>query len=95
MASIRHGTESAYEWHDCRCDRCRLRHNERVRRNRAERLAAGRLTHGTRSAYDAGCRCDQCRVAKADADALYKRRVREREARLTGPVAIARRQEAS
>lgn len=48
---------NTYERHGCKCAGCRAAHADRVRRNRADRLAAGRLTHGTRSAYDAGCRC--------------------------------------
>jgi hypothetical protein len=48
-----HGTYTAYARHGCRCDLCRAYQNERVRRNRADRLAAGRLTHGRRSTWDA------------------------------------------
>jgi hypothetical protein len=58
--SFTHGTASGYERHGCRCDLCRANHNERVARNRADRLASGPLSHGTRSAYDAGCRCAAC-----------------------------------
>ena len=40
------------------------------RANRAKRLAAGTLNHGTRTAYDCGCRCLQCLDARK---AIYKR----------------------
>jgi hypothetical protein len=62
--TINHGTCAAYERHHCRCDLCRETHNARVRANRADRLASGRIVHGTRSAYDAGCRCDACFEAR-------------------------------
>lgn len=49
----------------CRCPRCRAANADRVRRNRAARLAdPSRLTHGTRSAYEAGCRCEDCTWAR-------------------------------
>jgi DNA-directed RNA polymerase subunit RPC12/RpoP len=31
-------------------------------------LASGSIAHGTCSAYSAGCRCDDCRIAKRDRD---------------------------
>ena len=55
-----HGTYTRYADHGCRCDACRAYQRDRVARNRADRLASGRLNHGTRSARDAGCRCDAC-----------------------------------
>lgn len=61
-----HGTDRSYEYGGCRCDECRAAHAGRVAQNRAERLATGRLSHGTRSVWDAGCRCLPChRAAKA------------------------------
>ena len=62
--SITHGSVAGYDWHGCRCTRCTETHSSRVRRNRADRLAAGQLSHGTRSAYDAGCRCEACKQAR-------------------------------
>lgn len=62
-----HGTYTMYFRKECRCWRCRDYQSGRVRRNRAARLAAGRLSHGTRSAYDAGCRCIPCRGARQEA----------------------------
>lgn len=59
-----HGKATAYEKDGCRCEACTDRHNERVAKNRADRLASGRLNHGSRSAYDAGCRCDACKGAR-------------------------------
>mgnify|MGYP007115078499 CR=1 FL=1 len=58
--SFVHGTYVAYARHGCRCDRCATAQRDRVRRNRADRLATGRLNHGTRSARDAGCKCPPC-----------------------------------
>lgn len=62
-----HGTDYAYEYWNCRCRPCRDAHNRRTKANRAARLAAGRLNHGTRSAYDAGCRCEPCRERRREA----------------------------
>jgi len=56
---VKHG-DNAYQREGCRCTYCVACHNARVRGNRADRLKAGRLNHGTRSAYDAGCRCAVC-----------------------------------
>jgi hypothetical protein len=69
-----HGTDRSYEYGGCRCDDCRAAHAERVKRNRAERLAAGNLTHGARSAWDAGCRCPECRTVHNAAHADYRAR---------------------
>lgn len=45
----------------CKCVICRAANALRVARNRARRAAdPDRLSHGTRSAYDAGCRCEPC-----------------------------------
>lgn len=57
-----HGTYSAYAKDRCRCDVCRLTHNQRIREGRARRLAEGRVRHGT-AGWDDGCRCDTCRRA--------------------------------
>lgn len=62
-----HGTYRRYWIDKCRCEACREYQRARVARSRAERLARGELTHGKRSAYDAGCRCDQCRDARREA----------------------------
>jgi hypothetical protein len=78
---IQHGTCYAYEERGCRCGLCRTNHNERVARNRADRLARGDLNHGARSAYDAGCRCEPCRIARsqayADLDENGRRKARD------------------
>lgn len=60
-----HGTYSRYARQGCRCATCKERQRQRVAANRADRLATGRLNHGTRSAYDAGCRCKDCRRARS------------------------------
>jgi len=65
--SYRHGTLSAYRNHGCRCTRCTDAQAMSSRRNRLSRLSSGRLSHGSRSAYDAGCRCGQCRSARIEA----------------------------
>lgn len=62
-----HSPWRGYDQRGCRCEACVAVHNARVRRNRAERLASGNLTHGARSAYDAGCRCTDCKRARREA----------------------------
>ena len=62
-----HGTYAEYAKRKCRCDECRAYQNNRVAKNRAERLAEGRISHGTRSGYDAGCRCDECKARRIQA----------------------------
>ena len=71
--SIVHGTYSTYFWHMCRCTECREGQRQRVARNRAERLASGSLSHGTRSAYDAGCRCEPCKDVRREVYARLDR----------------------
>ena len=73
-----HGTYAAYK-RGCRCPACSAYQAGRVAANRADRLARLQATddiapaltswqapigHGTRSAYDAGCRCEPCRGAR-------------------------------
>jgi hypothetical protein len=62
----RHGTAAMYK-RGCPCHRCRGYQRARNARNRADRLAAGRISHGTRSGYDTGCRCDLCKQARQEA----------------------------
>lgn len=62
MKARQHGTYRRYFVDKCRCDLCREAQRARVAQNRADRLVSGRLNHGTRSAYDAGCRCLPCTV---------------------------------
>jgi hypothetical protein len=73
VPGIKHGTFGAYFYKGCRCQECRSYQRKRNAANRRERLASGRLSHGTRSAYDCGCRCDPCKGARRGAyDRLEK-----------------------
>jgi hypothetical protein len=47
----------------CRCEVCREDHRVKTAANRKARLAQG-VIHGSRSSYDAGCRCDYCLGAR-------------------------------
>lgn len=62
-----HGSASTYRSGLCRDECCREPHRIATAKNRADRLKSGRLNHGTRSGYDAGCRCPDCRGARAAA----------------------------
>lgn len=75
-----HSPIAGYERHGCRCDACVAGHNARVRENRRQRLAEGRLSHGTRSAYDAGCRCEDCGKARREAYTRLREYERQRSA---------------
>lgn len=75
-----HSPTTGYERHNCRCEACVAHHNARVKQNRQERLADGRLTHGTRSAYDAGCRCVDCSEVRRAAYRRLREYERQREA---------------
>lgn len=71
MSAVKHGTESAYRYHGCRCPECRKGRADRARilnaRKRKQRKPAPRpasFEHGTVSGYVyRGCRCQQCREA--------------------------------
>jgi hypothetical protein len=54
-----------------RCETCRAYQRERSRANRADRRARGLCT-GTRSSYDAGCRCAQCTAANSSGCARWR-----------------------
>jgi hypothetical protein len=54
-----------------RCEACRAYQRERSRANRADRLARGLCT-GTRSSYDAGCRCSRCSAANSSGCARWR-----------------------
>lgn len=78
---LRHGTRNGYINVGCRCGPCTLANSQAIfewrrRTGRTKpRLARGR-THGIRSTYTKGCRCDECRRAEAD----YRRDYRKRSA---------------
>lgn len=55
------------------CPECQEKQRARVAKSRATRRAAG-VCNGNRSSYDAGCRCDDCLRARADAYARLERR---------------------
>lgn len=57
------GTHGRYT-HGCRCDRCKEAHRAYTAERRKVALAAGTLTHGRASTFDAGCRCDACYNAR-------------------------------
>ena len=71
---FQHGTRVAYDWHGCRCEKCRAAwatYQREVRAARAE-LVAGRtdLADGTISTYrNHGCRCQACTEAQREANA--------------------------
>jgi hypothetical protein len=73
---IKHGTETAYTWHRCRCQTCRATWSVRTRarvwaRMEKRKLVDGRLVaplsadcHGKGSTYrNWGCRCEPCTAA--------------------------------
>jgi hypothetical protein len=72
-----HGTASGFA--SCapkgapRCEDCRTYQRERSRSNRADRRARGLCT-GTRSSYDAGCRCARCTAANSSGCAQWRAR---------------------
>lgn len=79
----RHGTIDGYNYHRCRCPRCRAAVTADTRRRlrakaaarRAAKLATGppEPRHGTITGYNSDrCRCEQCRAAIA----AYSRRRR-------------------
>lgn len=86
--TVRHGTSAGYTY-GCRCDECRRARNEQKadwrRRNfrkaqahsaktrTAHQRGTANAAHGTRSRYNMGCRCDDCRAAST----AYARRRRE------------------
>lgn len=68
-----HGTYTMYARRGCRCDSCKEYQRARVAKNRSDRLKTGNLSHGTRSAYDAGCRCMDCKVVRSLANQAEKK----------------------
>jgi hypothetical protein len=70
---VRHGTTGAYDYHRCRCDRCRAaKAAYKVRWRARQQLAATDSRHGSIGAYtNYGCRCAPCRQAMTDAGVRY------------------------
>jgi hypothetical protein len=58
---LEHGKPTSYTAGGCRCDACRTAAMAHRKQRRAERLAAGDFTHGTRIGYHMGCRCTLCK----------------------------------
>lgn len=60
----RHGSNAGFHMHmnagEDPCQPCRDGRAQREAENRAKRLAAGSFTHATHTAWDSGCRCDDC-----------------------------------
>lgn len=56
------------QWRNARRGRPRLEQEGQVRTD---------VKHGTRTAYNAGCRCADCRAANREAAALYRSRKKE------------------
>lgn len=80
-AAVKHGTETAYRWHGCRCDECRAARAAagRARYTPVPRKAPKPITHGTSRGYDRGCRCDECREARTEYTRDYRARRNARE----------------
>lgn len=76
--NLRHGTESTYKHHGCRCDPCRaenVRKNLEGRIRRRDQMRAGEVSppHGSESTYfNYMCRCKPC---------IEAHRIRQRERR--------------
>jgi hypothetical protein len=89
----RHGTANGYTNLDCRCRRCRTAHAENYKRLAhargqhmpwdqylLERTAESkRKPCGTESKYTAGCRCDACTYASAEARRRRRARIAANE----------------
>jgi hypothetical protein len=84
MNPPRHGTINGYRCDGCRCADCTEAKRLYTREQRRAYLASGRINHGTASAWDAGCRCGQCRANKRASD---RRRAMNKYDPLAGDVA--------
>ena len=69
-----HGTYTRYKYHDCRCRRCKTAVAAYVKAYREKDSGDKLLTHGTRSAYNCGCRCEDCAFANREYAKLWKRK---------------------
>jgi len=83
---IRHGTAHAWNYHRCRCERCRAWQAERIRVWRERQSftlvngvrVSARGSHGDAHTYiNYGCRCDPC--TKAHAARLRAQRASSRD----------------
>ena len=72
-----HGTYTRYKYHKCRCKRCRAAialYVTEYRERNMNSKSLPNLTHGTRSAYNNGCRCEDCAKANREYAKLWKRK---------------------
>lgn len=63
--SVQHGTSSGYNYHKCRCDKCKAYKAEhyKIYREKAKerfKLNPEKFEHGKESTYNAGCGCELC-----------------------------------
>ncbi len=79
-APWKHGTSQGYNYHQCRCEKCRAWVREyqrewqiRRRATNLARLASGELSHG-RTGYIYGCRCEVCSDAASNASSSWYER---------------------
>ena len=85
----RHGTNSNYTNHGCRCRKCRRAHAEAEKLLRTRRLKGKSLRwsvrdfrefgrHGTRASYiNHRCRCEACKAAQNSYNRAYYRKHRK------------------
>lgn len=75
-----HGTAGGYNNHHCRCAACREAwrlscmdyRRRRGVRPASEYQASRTVTHGIRSSYAHGCRCEDCQRAEREYRRLYR-----------------------
>jgi hypothetical protein len=72
---VRHGTANGYSHHRCRCGDCCDAWRDYKTERQARAIAAS--THGIRSTYVTGCRCDPCRAAESAYKAARRERARQ------------------
>lgn len=71
-----HGTYTRYKYHHCPCKRCKAAVAKYVADYRAKNKKSkdlSNLTHGLRSSYNNGCRCDLCAEANREYSRNWKR----------------------
>ncbi len=71
---MKHGTDTGYSWHKCRCDECKEAHRlvAQKRRRAAGMRAVVPAQHGTWGMYvNKKCRCAPCKLAAKEYRLAY------------------------
>lgn len=76
----------AYVKKACRCEGCTAENRRYIARWKARALGVPQAVHGLNAYNNYGCRCDECKAAKAESNALARARRKASSSLVNPPV---------